>query len=127
MGTIGDMTLIDTPGFNDPDIAVSDKNIYIEIVKSLSSTLYDPTQGISSFILCVMPNESQRIRDSTINAMNNMLFMLNSLDERTDISLHPKFKIIFNNVSRHGDSYDPETIGEDLDYDPERTVLQFSI
>ena len=91
MGTIGDMTLIDTPGFNDPDIAVSDKDIYIEIVKSLSSTLYDPTQGISSFILCVMPNESQRIRDSTINAMNNMLFMLNSLDERTDISLHPKF------------------------------------
>ena len=47
--------------------------------------------------------------------MNNMLFMFNSLDERVDITSHPKFRIVINNVSRYGDNYDPATIGrEDL-------------
>ena len=36
MGTVGNMTLIDTPGLNDPDARRSDKNIYIEIIKNLS-------------------------------------------------------------------------------------------
>ena len=36
MGTVGNMTLIDTPGFNDPDARMSDKNIHIEIIKNLS-------------------------------------------------------------------------------------------
>ena len=80
------MTLIDTPGLNDPDTKRPDKNIHIEIIKNLSLQLYDPEQGISSLILCVMPNASQRITDSTIKGLNSMLFMFNSLDERVDIS-----------------------------------------
>ena len=35
-----------------------------------------------------------------------MLFMFNSLDERTDISLHPRVHIVFNNISRFGEDYD---------------------
>ena len=50
MGTVGDMTLFDTPGFNDSDINRSDKSILIETVKTLRPTIYDPEQGISSFI-----------------------------------------------------------------------------
>ena len=102
------MTLIDTPGLNDPDDRRSDKNIYIELIKTLSARF--PDQGISSLILCVMPNASQRITRTTIEAMNNMLFMFNSLDHRTDLKNHPKFKIIVNNMSLYGDDYDPDQI-----------------
>ena len=109
------MTLIDTPGLNDPDARRSDKNIHIEIIKNLSIKLYDSKQGISSLVLCVMPNASQRITDTTIKALNSMLFMLNSLDERIDITLHPKFLIIINNVSKYGDDYDLDTIEKDPD------------
>ena len=41
MSTVGGMTLIDTPGLNDPDARRSDKNIYIEMIKNLSIPLYD--------------------------------------------------------------------------------------
>ena len=104
------MSLIDTPGLNDPDARRSDKNIYIEMIKNLTVHLYNPEQGISSLILCVLPNESQRITDTTIKAINNMLFIFNSLDKRVDITFHPKFRIIINNVSRYGDNYDPTSI-----------------
>ena len=42
-----------------------------------------------------------------------MFFMFNSLDERIDITLHPKFSIILNNVSKHGDDYDIDAIEKD--------------
>ena len=106
MCSIGDITLIDTPGLNDPETGRSDKNINIEIIKSLSNHLKDQYQGISSLILCVMPNASDRITDSAIKGMNSMLFMFNSLDERTDIDLHPRVHIVLNNVSRFGQNYD---------------------
>ena len=65
--------------------------------------------------MCVMPNASQRITDSTIKGMISMFFMFNSLDERIDISLHPKYHIVINNVSRFGDDYDLEEIEKDPD------------
>ena len=104
------MTLIDSPGLNDPDARRTDKNIHIEMIKNLSVQLYDPSQGFSSLIMCVMPNASQRITDSTIKGMISMFFMFNSLDERIDISLSPKYHIVINNVSRFGDDYDLEKI-----------------
>ena len=42
MATAGAMTMIDTPGLNDPDARRSDKNIHIEMIKNLSLQLYDP-------------------------------------------------------------------------------------
>ena len=108
------MTLIDTPGLNDPDQRRTDKNIHIEIIKNISDKLYDPHQGISSIILCVMPNASQRITDSTIRGLNSMLFMFSCLDERVDISCLPKFNIIINNVSKHGDVVDIDALEKDL-------------
>ena len=35
------MTLIDSPGFNDSDIQRSDKNIMIELIKTIRPMLYD--------------------------------------------------------------------------------------
>ena len=60
-----------------------------------------------------MPNESHRLTDTTVKALNNMFFMFNSIDERIDISLHPKFHIVINNVSKYGDNYDFEKIEKD--------------
>ena len=42
-----------------------------------------------------------------------MFFMFNSLDDRIEIAFHPKFHIIINNVSKHGDDYDIEIIEKD--------------
>ena len=110
MATVGGMTLIDTPGLNDPDARRSDKNIYIEMIKNLSIRLNDPMQGISSLILCVMPNASQRIADSTIKSLNCMFFMLNSLDDRIDIVHYPRYHILINNVRRTEGETDSLTI-----------------
>ena len=41
IGSTGDMTLIDTPGFNDADIQRQDKNIMIELIKTIRPMLYD--------------------------------------------------------------------------------------
>ena len=62
----------------------------------------------------MLPNASQRITDSTIKAMISMLFMFNSLDERVDISKHPKYHIVINDVSRYGEDYDPDKIDMNL-------------
>ena len=72
--------------------------------------LYDSQRGISSFIQCIMPDESDRIRATSIKAMNYMLFILNSFDERADISNHPKMILIFNDVSLYSSEDDLETI-----------------
>ena len=42
--------------------------------------------------------------------MNYVLFSLNSFNEKTDINKQPKIFIIFNDVSRYGNDYDPLTI-----------------
>ena len=60
-----------------------------------------------------MPNASQRITDSTIKGMLSMFLMFNSLDDRFEINFHPKFIIIINNVSKHGDDYDIDAIEKD--------------
>ena len=71
-----------------------------------------------------MPNASQRITDSIIKGLNNMLFMFNSIDERVDISNHPRFHIVINNVSKHGD----DTVDIDaLEKDPTNTIRNDSI
>ena len=46
-----------------------------------------------------MPDESDRIRQSSVKGMNNMLLALNSFDYDTDITNHPLMMVIFNNVS----------------------------
>ena len=46
-----------------------------------------------------MPDSSDRLRATSIKAMNHVLFTLNSLHPNTDIKNHPKFIVIFNDVS----------------------------
>ena len=47
-----------------------------------------------------MPDESNRIRESQISAMNNVLFLLNSFDPKTDPKKHPRIMVLFNDVSK---------------------------
>ena len=62
-----------------------------------------------------MPNASHRIEATSIKAMSSMFLMFNSLDSRVDITMHPKFYIIINNVSRYGESYDPVVIKQQIE------------
>ena len=57
-GTFGQMSLMDTPGLNDPNAERSDKSIIIEMMKNLEAKLKDKEQGITSLILCVLPDAS---------------------------------------------------------------------
>ena len=57
-GTIGQMSLMDTPGLNDPNAERSDKCIIIEMMKNVGAKLRDKEQGITSLILCVLPDAS---------------------------------------------------------------------
>ena len=59
-----------------------------------------------------MPDESDRIRATSIRAMNYMLFILNSFDVRADIGAHPRIILIFNDVSLYNDRDSIETIKE---------------
>ena len=74
-----------------------------------------------------MPNASQRITDSTIKGLLSMFFMFNSMDDRIDSTLHPKFFVIINNVSKHGDDYDIEAIENDPSNTPTNTTASLSI
>ena len=112
IGTVGNLTLIDTPGFNDSDVNRSDKSIFIEMIKTVRPIIRDEKQGISSFVQCIMPNAAHRITDTTIKAMNHILFILNSFSRSTTLKNHPNMLVIFNDVSLYGDDYDPNTIGQ---------------
>ena len=46
-----------------------------------------------------MPDESDRIRESSIKSMNNILLILQSFEPETDVINHPRIVVIFNNVS----------------------------
>ena len=46
-----------------------------------------------------MPDSSDRLRATSIKAMNYVLFTLNSLHPKTDLQNHPRFIVVFNDVS----------------------------
>ena len=98
------MTLIDTPGLNDPNRLRTDKQIFMDLVNTIRQPLFSQEQGITSFIQCIMQDNSERIRDSVLNAMLNLLLILSVFNSETkvdDLKNHPGFKIVFNNVSRY--------------------------
>ena len=51
-----------------------------------------------------MQDHSERIRDSVLNAMLNLLLILSVFNSETDLKdleNHPSFLIVFNNVSKY--------------------------
>ena len=58
----GNMTLIDSPGFNDPNKARTDKAIFMDLINTIREPLKSSEQGITMFIQCIMPDKSDRIR-----------------------------------------------------------------
>ena len=98
------MTLVDTPGFNDPNKTRSDKHIHMEFVETVRETLKSPYEGISVFVQCIMPDESDRIRKSVIKTMMNFLLMLSVFNRDITVEeirkCHPKMAVVFNHVSK---------------------------
>ena len=47
-----------------------------------------------------MPDESKRIRESQVTALNNILFLLNSFHPEADPKNHPRMMVLFNDVSK---------------------------
>ena len=100
------MTLIDTPGFNDPNTSRDDKTIFMELINNIRPPLRSPNKGISIFVQCVMPDESDRIKDSTINTMMNLFLILSIFNTKTlpeELLKHPKIAVVFSNVSKYQD------------------------
>ena len=44
--------------------------------------------------------------------MNLMLFTLNSFDSSTDTQNHPRLIVVFNDVSKYGNDYDPLAVDQ---------------
>ena len=44
------MTLIDPPGFNDPNKTRTDKQIFMDLINTIRETLKEEKQGITTFI-----------------------------------------------------------------------------
>ena len=81
----GNMTLIDSPGFNDPNKAQTDKAIFMDLISNLRGPLKSPDEGISMFIQCIMPDKSDRIRQSVIMSMMNFLLILSVFHKDTKV------------------------------------------
>ena len=97
------------------------------MIKNLRLKLYDPTQGISSLVLCVLPNASQRITDTVIKAIRTMFLIYNSLEEEIDVKDHPEYMVVINNVSRYGDDYDPNEVLQNPNYVPPSSGSNLSV
>ena len=57
-----------------------------------------------------MPDQSNRIRKTSFNAMNYILFLLNMINKRVDAKDYPKILVIFNDVSLRENSDHKERI-----------------
>ena len=97
---IGNLTLIDTPGTNDPDKKRTDVNIQIEFINTIRTTLLNKEIGINTFTQCIMPDAGGRIRRTSIDSMCNILLSLSSFYEDADLYTHPRMCVVFNNVSK---------------------------
>ena len=85
MAKRGNMTLIDTPGLNDPNKTRSDKQIFIDFINTIRESLKSQDQGITMFVQCIMPDESDRIRQSVIKTMTKVLLILSIFHSETSV------------------------------------------
>ena len=107
LGSIGNLTLINTPATSNPIGESSDDDRFIEIIRSISIQLNDPNQGISSLIQCIKVNSINKIGLNTVRALMNAFSIFHSLNSKTDMAIHPRYHIIVNDMSKHGKEYDP--------------------
>ena len=96
----GNLTLIDSPGTNDPDKKRTDQQISVELVNTIRTILTSANQGINTVVQCIMPDAGGRIKRSSIQSMVSMLLILTSIYEKQNPDNHPRLCVIFNNVSK---------------------------
>ena len=93
--------MIDSPGSNDNDKRRRDQDIQFELMNTVRSIFSTSDQGVNAFILCVMIDEGNRIKSTSISAMCDMLLALTSIYKNSDPKAHPKMFVMFNNISRY--------------------------
>ena len=81
---VGGQILIDTPGTNDADEELSDVKIQVMIINALHPIICENQEGITTFVNCVQPDNSGRIRETAIQSMCRMLLSLNFFYEEAD-------------------------------------------
>ena len=98
----GNLTLVDSPGTNDPNRKRTDQQIQIELFNTIRNMLKSQYDGINVFVQCIMPDAGGRIKRSAIESMCTMLLSLTSLYEIEDFDpkKHPRMCVVFNNVSK---------------------------
>jgi pantothenate kinase-related protein Tda10 len=101
----GHMTLIDSPGTNDPNKTRTDKQIFLDLINTIREPLKSSDQGITMFIQCIMPDESDRIRQSVIKTMTRIMLILSIFHKETSVEdlqkCHPIMAVVYNHVSRN--------------------------
>ena len=65
------------------------------------SLFSESSEGITTITQCIIPPASKRLRHSVLENMANLLLMLSSFYERTDLATHPRICVFINNVSKH--------------------------
>ena len=78
----------------------------------MKELLVNREKGISSLIFCAKPEilkiddkETVQLADLKILAINSLMFIFNSFDERVDIALQPKYHIVVNDISKQDKYY----------------------
>ena len=56
------------------------------IIKALQPIISENQAGITTFVHCIQPDSSHRIRDTAIQAMSRMLLSLNFFYEEADFN-----------------------------------------
>lgn len=67
--TTGNLTMIDSPGFNDTSRKRTDQDIHFELINTVRPIFSASDLGVNAFILCIMPDKGGRIKLSSVNAI----------------------------------------------------------
>ena len=96
--TVGGQTLVDTPGTDDPDKNLTDVQIQAMTFNELLPIVSENQAGITTFVQCI---QTERIRESAIQAMCRTLLSLTFFYEDADVANYPTLAVFCNGTSRH--------------------------
>lgn len=112
-----DISILDSPGFNDPDKSRSDTQTFIQMFNVLTDPKEDMLWGgVATILQCVMVPQSGRINGSAIELMSKMLQIF-TLSYPDQTSKGPQALVLFTDFSIHETDND----SGDISYDEEET------
>ncbi|KRX03398.1 P-loop containing nucleoside triphosphate hydrolase [Pseudocohnilembus persalinus] len=95
---IANLRLIDSPGLDDPDKNLSNSTISDMTCKFLNKeVVYD--KGLNGIIQCIQLNNSQRIDNTTVKCMQQILLAFTMNYPEFNYKNCPRINVLFNNVT----------------------------